>query len=258
MSEPSSAPIIIAALVGFAAASVIFFKIGAARARDAAAKGPEVHVHASIESLRSVGELVVMKIVTKEIVTAADHWLGESGKKYFSWLVSTKKMAMIFEFGIDFRFDLQSPEFGIEQTGEGRYRLAMPRCMYETHIRDISFYDEQSARLLPWLLPDLINRAFGPAFDEADKNRLKQEAMDQATRMAQDLVDRMGGEVQRSARQTLEALARGFGVSHVEIDFGKAEIVQVGIDANGIGGANHRNAKKLDAPAGEGSDAKTA
>ena len=40
-------------------------------------RGPETHIHASIEELRSVGELVVFKMITKEIVTAADHWFGE-------------------------------------------------------------------------------------------------------------------------------------------------------------------------------------
>jgi hypothetical protein len=43
-----------------------------------------VAVYSSIEELRSVGELVVFKIVTKEIVTAAEHWFGEMGRKYFS------------------------------------------------------------------------------------------------------------------------------------------------------------------------------
>ena len=32
---------------------------------------------------------------------SSQHWFGEAGKRYLQWLVSTKKMAMIFEFDID-------------------------------------------------------------------------------------------------------------------------------------------------------------
>jgi hypothetical protein len=132
--------------------------------------GKEVRIYSSIEQLRSVGELVAFKMVTKEIVTASQHWFGDTGKRYFQWLVSTKKMAMIFEFDIDFRYDLRSTDFKIEQLNENRYTLKMPPCLYQVHIRDISFYDEQNSKFLPWLLPDLLNRAFGSGFSEADKN----------------------------------------------------------------------------------------
>jgi hypothetical protein len=135
-------------------------------------------------------------------------------------------MAMIFEFDVDFRYDLRSPEFIITEEGEGEFRLRLPPCTYETHIRDISFYDEQEARLLPWLVPDLLNRALGAGFDEAAKNRLKQEARLQADMMAKELVGKLRSEVQSSARQTLEALARGFGARRVIVDFGTGHLVE--------------------------------
>ena len=195
-------------------------------------KNLETEIHTSIEKLRSIGELVVFKVITKEIVTAADHWFGEIGKKYFRWLVSTKKMAMIFEFDIDFRYDLRSPDFVIEKQGIDTYRLVMPKCFYEIHIKDINFYDEQQAKLLPWLLPGLLNSAFGAGFDEADKNYLKEEAKEQASKMAKELVSKMRSEVQKSAQQTLEALAKGFGAKTVILDFKKSELVQLKVDSN--------------------------
>ncbi len=183
------------------------------------------NIFTSIEKLRSVGELVVFKVITKEIVTADEHWFGEWGKKYLQWMVSAKKMAMIFEFSIDFRYDLRSPHFIIKNIGDKNYRLLMPKCFYETHIRDIHFYDEQSTKLLPWLLPDLINRAFGMNFKEGDKNRLKEEAKQQASLLAKDLVQKMRSEVQTSARQTIEILAKSFGAEKVLIDFENAELI---------------------------------
>ncbi|MBN2185574.1 MAG: DUF4230 domain-containing protein [Candidatus Krumholzibacteriota bacterium] len=193
--------------------------------------GPSVQVLASIDHLRSVGELVVFKIITKEIVTTAEHWFGDTGKKYFQWLVSAKKMAMVFEFEIDFRYDLRDPDFIIEEKKAGQYLLKMPKCLYEVHIRDISFYDEQSAKLLPWLLPGLLTKAFGAGSTEEDKNRLKEEAKQQAAQMAGQLVRKMRSEVQTSTRKTLEALARNFGAEDVDFDFTHADLIRSKVEA---------------------------
>jgi hypothetical protein len=220
----------VSGIFGFCMAVAIWVIIRLLKRRRGA-PGSSVKVFASIEHLRSVGELVVFKIITKEIVTSAEHWFGESGKKYFQWLVSARKMAMIFEFEIDFRYDLQSPEFMIEEKKDGQYLLKMPKCLYEVHIRDISFYDEQSTRLLPWLLPDLLNKAFGTSSTEEDKNRLKEEAKQQAANMAGNLVRKMRSEVQNSARKTLEALAKNFGAQHVTFDFTHSELIRSNVEA---------------------------
>lgn len=188
----------------------------------------DVQTHSSLLEMRSVGELVVFKVVTKEIVTAGEHWLGDAGKRYFSWLVSGKKMAMIFEFGIDFKYDLRSSDFRIEEHADGRVTFHMPPCFYETYIRDISFYDEQDSKFLPWLMPDLLSKAFGSGFSEEDKNRLKEEARNQAGSLAEAMVQRIQSEVQTSAEQTLKALARGFGAEKILIDFTESKLLQHG------------------------------
>ena len=195
--------------------------------RGRSGKGMDITSHQSIESIRSVGELSVFKVVTKEIVTAKDYWAGEFGRKYLKWLASAKKMAMIFEFDIDFRYDLRDPGFKVLKEGEGKYRLKMPECTYEINIRDIVFYDEQKTRFLPWLLPDLLNSAFGGGFDEEDRNRLKEEAKDQAHSLAKGLVGKLWSEVRLSARQTMEALAKGFSVEEVLVDFSDTEPEEV-------------------------------
>lgn len=221
---------LIGAVAGCAAAIIVVVLLK----RKGKVTGPrgQVHVHPSIEQLRSVGELVVFKMITKEIVTAADHWFGEWGKRYLKWLLSEKKMAMIFEFEIDFRYDLRSRDFVIEQTGEGEYRLGMPKCLYDIHIRDVSFYDEQSSKLLPWLIPDLLNRAFGPGFSESDKNELKEEAKQQAAHIARDFVDRLRSDVQNSAEQTLETLGKAFGAQRLMVDFSGSELIQTKVEAD--------------------------
>ena len=219
------------ALIGFITAFIIFILLWWLFFRPRGS-GRQVKIYSSIEQLRSVGELVAFKMVTKEIVTASQHWFGESGKRYFQWLVSTKKMAMIFEFDIDFRYDLRSPDFKIEQKNENQYILKMPRCLYQVHIRDISFYDEQNSKFLPWLLPDLLNRAFGSGFSEEDKNQLKEEAKNQAAQLAEGVVNKLQSEVESSARQTLETLTKSFGIEKVKIDFSQSKIVASSVNTN--------------------------
>jgi len=188
-------------------------------------------IQVSIEQMRSVGELVAFKVVTKEVVTRTDHWFGEVGRKYFEWLVSSKKIVMIFEFEIDFRYDLRAREFVIESRGERSFVLHMPPCYYGISLRNVSFYDERKAELLPLFVPDLVNQLFDRGFDEQGKNRMVEEAKVTAAEMAKDFVRNMRSEVQTSARQTLEVLAKGFGAEHVTLDFSDADLVGRGVQS---------------------------
>ena len=178
---------------------------------------------ASIEELKAIGVLSAFKAVTKEIVTARDHLLGDLGKRYLEWLVTSRKMAMIFEFDIDFQYDLRDPAFAATEEGPGRYRLQMPRCDYVVHVRNVTFYDEQGGKLLPIILPDVINKILGGGFDEEDRNKLMDEAKAQAAKLAQNLARRLSSEVQTSARQTMTMLAKSFGAAAVQVEFPDAE-----------------------------------
>jgi|APTNR8051073442_1049403.scaffolds.fasta_scaffold00131_21 hypothetical protein len=216
-------------LTGLAAGVITGGLVVWALRRGSTTRAPKVQVHASVEELRALGELSVFKVLTKEIVTARDHWAGEFGQRYLEWLFTSKKMAMIFTFDIDFRYDLRDPAFRIEDTG-GAFRLTMPPLRYDLHIRDITFYDEQKTRMAPWLLPDLVNAAFGAGFNERDRNHLKDEARTQAESLASNLVQRLRPEVQSSARETLLLLARGFTEAPVEIVFHETKPVQAAVE----------------------------
>ncbi len=179
----------------------------------------EVAHFSTIERFHSLGELNVYKVVTKEIVTARDHAFGEIGQKYFRWLLSNKKMAIIFQFDIDFKYDLNAPEFEVVEKSDGAFEITMPEVEYDTNIKDIKFYDEQGAKLLPWLLPSLVTAAFSDGFDEASKNKLIEEAKVQVAQMAEEFAASMRGDVENSARKTLESIAKSFGATQVLISF---------------------------------------
>ncbi|MBT8042251.1 MAG: DUF4230 domain-containing protein [Kiritimatiellales bacterium] len=206
-------------MVGMIAALVVmgalWFAIKTRKKKPAA----EVRIFSSIEKLKAIGRLSVYKVLTKEIVTETDHTWGEFGTRYLSWVLSGKKMAMIFEFEIDFRYNLQSPQFEIQEKGAAAYSISMPPCEYEVHIRDIRFYDEQGSKLLPWLLPDLLNGFINGGFSEEDKNKLVNAAKGHARNQAIELINNIESEVQKSAKSTLESISRAFGVTNVEFQF---------------------------------------
>ncbi|MBP6529035.1 MAG: DUF4230 domain-containing protein [Burkholderiales bacterium] len=182
----------------------------------------ETHLHSSLEGMRAVGELSVFKAITKEIVTETDYSFGDFGRKYLRWAFSQKKLAMIFEFQIDFRYDLRSPEFAIESstTVSGRATtLKLPPVRAEISVRSLRFYDEQRSKFLPWLLPDLLNGAFGPGFSEEDKNRLLEGAAAHAQSHAHALIEQLRPEVEASARATLLPMVHALGVKNAALTF---------------------------------------
>ncbi len=188
-------------------------------------KGPaparEAHIVSNIEHLRAIGRLSVYRVRIQEIVTRTDHSWGEFGKRYLQWVLSSRKMAMIFEFDIDFVYDLESPDFRIDDAAGAVFRVTMPACGHEVRIRDIRFYDEQAAKFLPWLLPDLVNGFLGDRFSVEAKNRLVESAKRHTEERAVKLIEDVRSDVEASATTTLRSISRAFGANEVEFRFGK-------------------------------------
>jgi hypothetical protein len=190
---------------------------------------PSISIQSSIEQIREIGHLSVFKIFTKEIVTASKHDWGDVGSRYFGWILTTKKMAMVFEFQIDFRYDLRSPEFTIQEAGRNRVIIRMPQCIHEVQLENIQFYDEQHGRFLPWLLPDLLSGFFSRGFSEQDKNDLVAAAKRQAQVQARAVISSFLVNAENSATTTLRAVCRSLGVDDVVFDFQRATEPQVNV-----------------------------
>jgi Protein of unknown function (DUF4230) len=172
---------------------------------------PSIGSH--ITELRAVGELRVFKGVSKDILTHVDHSFGEFGKKYLSWAFTKKKLAMVFEFEMDFSYDLRSELVAIRNESSASGSIAvitLPPCKVEVSIKNLQFYDEQRAKFLPWLLPDLVQGFFDGRFSEADKNALINAARDHALSQAKDLYSRYRPQVEGSAFQSMRHISQGF------------------------------------------------
>jgi len=193
----------------------------------------ELTVRSSIDELRAIGELSAFKAVSKDLITHSDHTFGDFGRKYLSWAFTKKKLAMVFEFEMDFRYDLRSELFRIHAQApvpdpDGRLpaphaRIELPPCRVEVSIKDLAFYDEQRSRLLPWLLPDLLQGFFDGRFSEDDKNRLISAARAHAMAQAQGLAERYREQVERSAYTTLAMLVRPLGYPSLEVTFAQRQ-----------------------------------
>jgi len=162
--------------------------------------------------LTRIGELRVYRAYMKEIVTSVDHVWGEIGKKYFSWMLSEKKLAMVFEFEVDFVYNLFSKDFKVEQNQSG-LSLTMPRCKYDVKIKDFYFYDEQGTRLK--ILPEFLSSIFDGGVSEDEKNELVKMAIQQVEEIAKKVAKNIQSDVDKTTRATINNLIMGFN-EHID------------------------------------------
>ena len=162
--------------------------------------------------LTRIGELRVYRAYMKEIVTSVDHVWGEIGKKYFSWMLSEKKLAMVFEFEVDFVYNLFSKNFKVEQNQNG-LSVTMPRCKYDVKIKDFYFYDEQGTRLK--ILPEFLSSIFDGGVSEDEKNELVKMAIQQVEEIAKKVAKNIQSDVDKTTRATINNLIMGFN-EHID------------------------------------------
>lgn len=172
------------------------------------------------QQIQAVGELVAMKVISQQIVRQSDHLWGNVGQKYFAWVVSQRKMIMIFDLLIEFRYDLRSRAFRIDHHPGGATRIAMPVCKTQVSFNDITVCDEQGGALMPWLLPGLIANIPG-GFSPDERNRFKDAARAQALAHAKAQLEVLRPEIEQSATHILTAIAKGFGVPEVTVTYGQ-------------------------------------
>ena len=99
-----------------------------------------------ITQMRNIGELSVFRIYSKEIVTKKDDAIGGFWSTLFGWSMSKKQIAIIFEFEIEFIYDLMSSDFSINSLSDMKYSIKMPPCSYKYSIKDMKIYDEKNAK----------------------------------------------------------------------------------------------------------------
>jgi len=162
-------------------------------------------VSTSVDFIRQIGELHVLRASVKEIVTSN---IGEA-----SWIKTPGKLAIICHFDIKYKYNLQKARIvaGSREDGTRYCMIHLPRHEYEVATREIRFFDDQDGT---WL-------GFTQKTPPDEKTRALEAARQQAEIQAKAFLGEMEGEIQASAKATLSQIARAFGYSEISIEFEK-------------------------------------
>ena len=162
-------------------------------------------VAASVDYIRQIGELSVLRASVKEIVTTK---VGQP-----AWFTTQGKLAIICHFDITYKYDLHKARIAAGTRADGsRYcMIHLPRHEYDVATKEIRFYDEQDGT---WL-------GFATRTPPDERTRALDAARAQAEAQAKTFLDQMQGDVQASARATLGQIARAFGFTDITVEFEK-------------------------------------
>jgi len=160
-------------------------------------------VATSVDFIREIGELHVLRASVKEIVTSA---VGEA-----SWLKTPGKLAIICHFDIKYKYNLRRAHVVAGARGDGtRYcTIRLPRHEFEVSAGEIRFYDDQDGT---WL-------GFTQKTPPDEKTRVLEAARRQAEQQAKTFLGELEAEIQASARSTVTQIAKAFGYTDIRVEF---------------------------------------
>ena len=160
-------------------------------------------VSTSVDFIREIGELHVLRASVKEIVTSA---VGEA-----SWLKTPGKLAIICHFDIKYKYNLRKAQVVAGARGDGtRYcMIRLPRHEFEVSAGEIRFYDDQDGT---WL-------GFTQKTPPDEKTRVLEAARRQAEQQAKAFLGELEAEIQASARSTVTQIAKAFGYADIQVEF---------------------------------------
>jgi len=169
----------------------------------ASAPGAVPSVATSVDFIRDIGELHVLRASVKEIVTSD---VGEA-----SWIRAPGKLAIICHFDIKYKYNLRKAQVvaGGRPDGTRYCVIRLPRHEFEVSTGDIRFYDDQDGT---WL-------GFTQKTPPDERTRALEAARRQAETQARVFLGQMESEIQASARSTVTQIARAFGYADIRIEF---------------------------------------
>jgi len=171
----------------------------------------------TLEGLRRVGELVVLRAYWSIPAVGEDHIFGEVGRKFLSWLWSQNKTIMIFRFEIRFKYDLRDPKSVRIAPGDpGVLEVSLGKPTHDISLADVRFWHTEKGQLLDWLLPRAVN-VFQSDMDDQTRQKILEAAQESARKEAEKHAEGLGPEARMSAEAILTALARSAGFASVRV-----------------------------------------
>lgn len=188
-------------------------------------KSGDTHIssHLIAERIRSVGKLVGLEVLSKEIVTQTRglNWLPPL-------LLSQARLAMIFSFEKRYYIDLARLQASdVHVLGEGRYRITLPAIEDSVHLLDVTPYDIQSGKLLGLL--DVFR------MDAQTQKDLMTKAQSEATALYEAHGQRYEDEARRAIRTQVRSLLSLFDVE-LDVRFADEGRDEDGSDSKDVAG----------------------
>ena len=162
-----------------------------------------------VDRIREIGELVALTAFYKDIATK------KSNNKLWD-LLGGKKMAVISEFDLEYRYDLHKADISVNNN---KVTVKMPICTTKVNTGEIEIYDEKTPMILGIPIP-LTN------FSVDDRNTLIAGARESATETARKKTDELLPKIEKSARDTLTTLLESSGIEDVEIKFSRSSQIE--------------------------------
>jgi hypothetical protein len=198
MSSVSFVWVVAACLGFFLAGGVTLFLF--ARLTSLFSPRPMRSQHRSVvESIKEVGDLVALAAVFKDVGSHSDQQ---------SWWASQRKLLVICEFEMQYRFDLR--RVTVEQRGHQQV-VRLPPCHIKTFYKDIMFYDEQEGRVLHWVpvIESILPRL---RISVEERNEFTRKAKENAQKAARGDDAALLAKAEDFAIQTLESLIRALDI----------------------------------------------
>jgi hypothetical protein len=182
-------------------------------------RGAQAHAltGGAVESLRRVGELVVLRAYWTIPAVGVDHIFGETGHKFLKWLWSENRTIMIFRFEIRFKYNLRdSHSVAIAPGGPGVLDIGLGEPGHEISLSEVRFFHTEKGLLLDWLLPRAIN-IFQSEMDDTTRQKILDAAQESAGKEAEVHAKELAPEARLSAQSILTALGHSAGFHDVRI-----------------------------------------
>lgn len=159
-------------------------------------------ITASIESIKMVGELVVLRSVIKEV--------GDKVIKT-SWYKSNGHLTQLYTFEAEYYYDLRSSDFRISYLDAAKCKMTMPRMNLLVCLKEAPHTIRRD-------IPKL-GGVFNGTMSEDEENQLGRELFEQAVTQARGSLVASMEAAQVSAQNTLKKMAKDLGVDQVEFEF---------------------------------------
>lgn len=176
-------------------------------------RGPStLSIHASLERIREVGDLVALTAHVKEVVTKET----DPG-----FLFTNEKMILICEFEVEYRYNLRKAQIS-KDNRTGNIQIELPQIRPTVQLKDFHTYDRTNGRLLG-VIPVISS--------PKDEDNLRRSAIEKAAQDATTLGTDIRDKIEASATRTLQLLCSPLTNGAIEVSFLNAEIAQPKVES---------------------------